>query len=73
MTKSSQRVIGSEEKSLVKMSDGVDAVVCLGPTEGRQGFFFGIADKTKSVGDTDTNSAIAGALLGAFLWSTTHV
>lgn len=46
--------------------DGVDAVVCLGPTEGRQGFICDSEEKTKSIGDTDTNAAIAGALLGAF-------
>ena len=47
---------------------GVDAVICLGPPENKNKKAF-ICDKTekqKLVGDTDTNGAIAGALLGAY-------
>lgn len=46
--------------------DAIDAVICLGPNPDKQAFICDKTEKVKLVGDTDTNAAIAGALLGAF-------
>lgn len=49
--------------------DAIDAIICLGPTEKEKAKIC-LKGKWKKneiiVGDTDTNAAIAGALLGAF-------
>lgn len=46
--------------------DAVDAVICLGPTPDKKAFICDKSEKQKLLGDTDTNAAIAGALLGAY-------
>jgi ADP-ribosyl-[dinitrogen reductase] hydrolase len=48
---------------------GIDAIICLGPSKNEKGKICVKGNWKKSeviLGDTDTNAAIAGALLGAF-------